>query len=649
MKAWEDLVGGELTPAEVKLIEACLAGQPCVLGENRPDKASEDREIRAPILKALITGGLRDQPTTDIGVHLEGAYISGVLNLLMCRAKGLTGLFNCRLDNGIDAFEATFEALNLSGSEFLYFMGQGARIRGNLFITSASINGQVSISAATIGGQLAFAGTRIVSDTGVAVAGEGVSIGSGAFFHHGFFSHGEVNLARSTIRGTLEFQTANIHNPNKKAINASGSRITSNVRLGDGSIILGEVDFSAAKIEGQTSVDNQEIYQSQSYALNFQSAQLGMGAIVNNVSTDKEISFATSAIEGQLGFSNLWVDHYDGRAINLQKAAVRNDLIIGPNVNINGEIRLIGADISGQLSLVKLKVKSKCYALNMQDTHCRNTFILHEFSCDNGIIDLSGANVGTLCDDLKSWPEDARVILNGFTYDRISGAPTDSKARLAWLARGDRLRNEFFPQPYTQLAKVLRNMGHERGARDVLVARDRKIAAEEWTRAYQSLDGTWTKAWASLGADLRAYISFISRLFFGYGHRREKAVLLLPVFGLIAAALAHCAWEAGDMVPNSDVILTSENWAVVYEPDHPAIAWGETPEGQSWESFCSLVWGLDLVVPILDLGQTQAWTPSTNLGFAGQFLWVAKPILTILGWIVLAIAAAGVTDVARRD
>ncbi|MBF9057248.1 hypothetical protein HKCCA1065_11660 [Rhodobacterales bacterium HKCCA1065] len=113
VKAWEDLVGGNLTPAEVQLIEACLAGRPCVLGENRPDAPSEDREIRAPILKALITGGLRDQPTTDIGVHLEGAYISGVLNLLMCRAKGLTGLTKCRFEYDLLAMQAQFEGLNL--------------------------------------------------------------------------------------------------------------------------------------------------------------------------------------------------------------------------------------------------------------------------------------------------------------------------------------------------------------------------------------------------------------------------------------------------------------------------------------------------------------------------------------------------------
>jgi hypothetical protein len=85
VKAWEDSVGGDLTPAEVKLIKACLAGQPCVLGEDRPDAPSDMTKIRASILKALITDSLRDQPTTDIGVHLEGAYISGLLDRWMSR------------------------------------------------------------------------------------------------------------------------------------------------------------------------------------------------------------------------------------------------------------------------------------------------------------------------------------------------------------------------------------------------------------------------------------------------------------------------------------------------------------------------------------------------------------------------------------
>ncbi|MBF9053743.1 hypothetical protein LSUCC1028_05775 [Rhodobacterales bacterium LSUCC1028] len=461
VKAWQDLVGGELTPAEAALIEACLAGRVCIIGEDRSDKPSEDREIRAPILKALITGDLPDQPTTDIGVRLSGAYISSTLDLSLCRARGLTGLFDCRFEDDLLALQAQFEFLNLSGSYLPKLNAQGARVSGGVFLKDGfHATGEVRISGAEIGGQLVCAGG--------------------------------------------EFE-----NPKGKALNAQG-------------------------------------------------AQVRDGIFFRNVT-----------------------------------------------------------------------VKS-------------------------GLIYLTAAHAGSLVDDLKSWPEGRRVILDGFSYDRIGGAPTDSAARLQWLARGDRWTDDagkehFFPQPYTQLAKTLRNMGHERGARDVLVARDHKIAAEEWTRAYQSLDGTWAKAWASLGADFRGFINFFSHLFIDYGHRPLKALWSLLALWLIATMLAHFAWEAGDMVPNSDVILTSENWAAAHDADHPAIAWGETPEGASWETFNRYAWAADVVIPILDFSQTQAWTPTTARGWAGYRLWWGKWALSAAGWIVLAFAAAGVTGVARRQ
>lgn len=457
MEAWQKLVGGELTPAEAALIEACLAGEAVILGDGScPKGPLSIHEIRAPILKALITGGLPDQPTTDFGVALSGAYISGTLDLSLCRARGLTGLFNCRFEHGLEALQAQFEFLNLSGSYLPKLNAQGARVSGGVFLKDGfHATGEVSLSGAEIGGQL------------------------------------------SCIGGHFE-------NPKGEALNAQGARVR------DG-----------------------------------------------------------------LFFRNV-------------------------------------------------KVTS-------------------------GFVALNSAHVGTLCDDLPSWPEDARVILDGFTYDRISGAPTDAATRLQWLERGDRFKGKFFPQPYTELAKTLRNMGHERGARDVLVARDRKIAAEEWKRAYQSLDGTWAKAWASLDADFRGFINFFSHLFIDYGHRPLKAVPWLVGFWLIATSLAHFAWKAGDMVPNSDVILTSANWAAEHDADHPAMAWGETPEGASWETFNRYAWAVDVVIPILDFSQTQAWTPTTARGWAGCTLWWEKWVLSAAGWIVLAFAAAGVTGVARRQ
>ena len=501
---WEERFEN-LSDTEWKLITACLEGGACVLGNDTPpEMADPTRTIRAALLKVLITGGLPDHPPTDFGVYLKGAYVTGQLELSFCRAKGPTGLFNCRLEAGIEAMQTEFVALALSGSHLPALNAQGAIVQG------------------------------------------------GVFLRNGFHATGEVSLSGAEIGGRLSCLDGRFENAGGKALNAEGVKVQGPVFLRDGFHAIGEVRLSGAEIGGQLACDGGRF------------------------------------------------ENAEGDALNAQGARI--DAIIFRDVEI----------LSGR-------------------------------------VNLNTAHIGSLVDDLASWPGGGRVILDGFTYDRITAGPTDSKTRLDWLSRGDRWKGTFFPQPYTQLAKVLRDMGHERGARDVLVVRDEKIAAEEWRRAHRELDGTWPKAWASLKADFRKFVNWLSHLLIDYGHRPLKALWGLMGLWLFATILAHWVETQGDMVPNSDVILTSENWASVHQANHPAQAWRQTPEGQSWESFNRYAWAADVVIPILDFGQTEAWAPSTNLGTAGKTLWWGKWVLSTAGWIVLAFAAAGVAGVARRE
>ena len=87
-------------------------------------------------------------------------------------------------------------------------------------------------------------------------------------------------------------------------------------------------------------------------------------------------------------------------------------------------------------------------------------------------LDLRSATIGTLWDEKKSWPQKDKLNLSGLVYDAIhEEAPRDSKRRLKWL----RLQPErpFSPQPYEQLAKVLRASGYERKAKKVLIGKQR--------------------------------------------------------------------------------------------------------------------------------------------------------------------------------
>lgn len=86
---------------------------------------------------------------------------------------------------------------------------------------------------------------------------------------------------------------------------------------------------------------------------------------------------------------------------------------------------------------------------------------------------LRNTEVGTLQENEGSWPD--QLELTGFTYSRLGGYGTgssgsmekrDIKKLTAWLEQQD----HYSPQPYEQLAKVLRESGLKEKAREILYA-----------------------------------------------------------------------------------------------------------------------------------------------------------------------------------
>src|SRR5262249_23763812 len=96
------------------------------------------------------------------------------------------------------------------------------------------------------------------------------------------------------------------------------------------------------------------------------------------------------------------------------------------------------------------------------------------------LLDLTDASVSSMSDDAESWPAGKRLLLDGFSYDRISGGPTDAEKRLHWLA----LQPDFRPHPYRHFAMFLSKLGDDRGSREVLIAMESKRRKSEsgWAR-----------------------------------------------------------------------------------------------------------------------------------------------------------------------
>lgn len=508
----------ELRPtiAEELLIAACRAGLPCKLGHGgRPGMTSPYREVRADVLRFLILGGDGECRVAAWGVRLQGAYITGQLNLSHTEAHGLTKLKNCRFDRMIEAQNFTGDALNLEGSALPGIKANGACFAGDVFLQGAEFGGDHE-------------------------AGRTV-----------------IDLESAQISGNLNCTQSIITAQEGWALNAQNAKIEGDVDF-RGMTALGGVALAGGHVEGQLQCEAARFYASGPHSAFF-----------------------------------------------------------GHRMRVSG------------------------------------SFVWRPADCE-GEVDLISAGVGDLADDLTVWQDHADLHLDGFVYEKLVGSKTsrEVRPRLQWLEKGANYKGTFFPQPYTQLARVLRGGGHDFEARSILEERERLLRKDYRTRLIARMDGKplrqlLIQVWTGLHF---LFADLLLRWVVGYGHRPFRSLVALTLLIVAALVPAYMAWDEGSFAPNSGVIQVSAGWQLLLDHDNPAAIWSaDGAPGQDWESFNSLAYALDVVVPIIDFGQTEAWTPSTTRGDWGWHLWWGQWVLTAAGWIVTALGAAAITGLIRSD
>ena len=236
-------------------------------------------------------------------------------------------------------------------------------------------------------------------------------------------------------------------------------------------------------------------------------------------------------------------------------------------------------------------------------------------------LDLRHAVVGPIADDEQSWPKKGNLFLDGFTYERIAEGPTSAAKRLEWIARQP---DGFIPQPYRQLAKVLREAGDDSGARKVL------IALEDARLKHGSLTiGQRVKQW-------------LLRLTVGYGYVPLRALWYIAFFVILGTFLFGWGSAAG-------VITRVERKG--------------GPE--QIEPFNPFIYSVETFVPGADLRMAKYWMPnpwqqpvalawpfSESLAptphYLGEYLRWYLWAHTMFGWFFVAMFVAGITGLVRR-
>ncbi|WP_299960304.1 hypothetical protein, partial [uncultured Roseobacter sp.] len=332
-------------------------------------------------------------------------------------------------------------------------------------------------------------------------------------------------------------------------------------------------------------------------------------------------------------------------------------------------VSISGATIGGQLDCDGATFNA---ALKAQGAQVAEGFLFRGVRTGQGVIDLNAAQVGSLVDDPHSWPPKDRLILNGFTYKRIQNAEYPRLSdRLDWLAKGSSWGHEFLPQPYTQLAKVYREMGQDGDARDILAERERRLLRHRSFSKVTLHNGTPEDGVTLRQINFHVILwSFLARMVVGYGYHPFRSVMILFALIALSAVFADRAWQTGGITPTSAHVLVSPGWLAHHavegapahvwigevipagwspDPETPEQKWPDVAPGRDWETFNALAYGADIAIPIIAFGQTDAWAPSATRGAWGTFLWWWRWVATTAGWIVTGLAAAAVTGIIRRD
>ncbi|WP_108384142.1 hypothetical protein [Yoonia sediminilitoris] len=618
-----------LTPAELVLINAASRGETANISQRVPNHKAPHVLIRAALLRYLILGGCKDFQTQPSGITVNGAWIGGLLDLRFTRAHGPIDFFNCHL-----AQRAELVQLRADG----------------LAIVNCILVDGINASRVQVSGNVTLNGSR---------------------------SDGKISLSGSEIGGHLSCVHATLRNPGRSAIKAQGMSVSSSVLL-EGTVAEGMVSLLGARIDGQLVCIGSDLSNPAGHALQAQSARIQGDVLCCYANSTGEVSFLGAEIGGVLDCSHGTLRNPDGLALNAQRLVVREG------------------------------------------------FVWRRIKGLTGTVDLTSAHVGDLWDDHESWVKTDGLFLSGFIYDILHGG-IDVGERLAWLKKGAISRREFYPQPYEQLAKLLRDTGHKSDARDIMVAKEkeqRRASRTRWRRerqwrrdlvaAGQLPDSDRADAFAKLSArrpvdeelarlvmlfppdgapsftdaltlqlarqqfraeqnsyilrkKLRSIGSVIADRIFGlvvgYGHRPERSFYVLITLIAIGWFLADRAWKEGDFAPTIGPVLMSPGWqalATDVRVQNPAQVWSDKymlapdgatvlTEGRDYETFHPLAYAVDVVVPIISLGQEASWAPSTTRGPWGWWLWWIRWLLTAFGWIVTAIGAAAVTGVIRRD
>jgi hypothetical protein len=417
----------------------------------------------------------------------------------------------------------------------------------------------------------------------VALSAGGLSVGGGVFLTNAFTARGEIALIGAQLGANLSLTGARLDNPDGRALTLDGASV--GVVLGEKLTALGQISAVGAHIAGDLNLKEATAeVQDGRPAMSAERATIDGTLILLGMSTVGEMNLRNVRVGVRLVLVDSSFSNPTGTACRLSRAQVAADIYCDGMTTI-GSLRLAGASVGGEVTLKQVRLSCPSGIALDAPALAASQLILLPATPIDGTVDLSYAVVGVLRDAPDSWPE--QVCLEGLAY-RALDPQLPARQRLQWLARDPRGHQ---PQPYEQLAAVYNTIGEPAQARAVLYTR------QQIERSGRALP---YRIW-----------SLLQDVTVGYGYRPRRAL----------------AWLA---------LLLGTGSIIFSIAPPPAL------QSEAAPHFNGIVYTLDLLLPVVNLGQKYAFNPG------GGEQWLSY-LLIAAGWTLATTVAAGAARVLRRS
>jgi sRNA-binding regulator protein Hfq len=649
---------GELSEAEEKLFEATEKGE--VAEISKPDKRTDLSKVVLPVIRAdrlvwLMTDRRARRRVTHKGVTVVGARIEGEIDLSFVDWPGPFSLLSCQTPSGLMLQNASFGLLHFGGTHTGPINADGITVKGDVFLRDGlSAQGKVRFLGAAIGGDFSCVNGAFNNDKGYALNADGIKVKGGMYLREGFSAQGEVRFHDADISGSFDCSNGAFSNEKGKALNADGIKVKGSVFLCDGVSAQGEVRFLGADIGGDFDCSKGEFNNENGYALSADRITVKGGVFLRDgFSAQGEVRFLGADIGGVFICTQGAFHNENGHALSAEK------------VTISGNVFLRGMTLHGKASLYSAVIEG---GLAMDATTWEN----------DAVLDLRQATIGILYDD-NNWPKKGNFHLDGFRYEAIhDGSPLNARDRLEWLDRQP--DDQFHPQPYEQLAKVLKQAGHEEAAREIQIAKNDKMRQMqpriEWLDRLRERVVTVAHAVIPFDALARSdtvkkavewirtirELHLLRRVWYwllkwltGYGYRPGRIALCM--LGVIFVGMIF--FSLGNFFDS----MTSSASFYVYEqkigddkplPGTEEFKIAHKADGSlrhiltdDYPHFNALFYSIDTFLPLVDLNQQSYWMPNANTFLGGLLRWYLL-FHILAGWFFTSLLVASFTGLIKQ-